>query len=110
AVDDGFNRPEQVDVAAVIDELTSKLSFHLAHEERDAMPLIGEAISDREWARVVRDIRKATGLRSAAEFVPWLSEGTTPEQARTIAGIMPPPARIVLRRVWIPKYAKVSHW
>lgn len=109
AVDTAFARPDD-DVAAVIDELTTKLAHHLRHEERDAMPLIGESISDREWTQVVRDIRKATKLSSAAEFMPWLTDGASREAAKTIASIMPPPARIILRRVWQPKYAKVSHW
>ncbi len=110
AVDAGFERPENVDVAAVIDELTSKLSFHLGHEERDAMPFIGEVISDQEWTRVVHDIRKATKLSSAAEFMPWLTDGTSAAQTKVIASIMPAPARVVLRRVWKPRYDKVSHW
>jgi hemerythrin-like domain-containing protein len=109
-VDKGFDNPEQVDVGAMIDELTSKLSYHLAHEERDAMPLIGEVLSDREWSEIVRGIRKVSKLSSAAEFMPWLTEGTTSSQTKTIASIMPPPARVVLRRVWQPKYRKVSHW
>jgi iron-sulfur cluster repair protein YtfE (RIC family) len=109
-VDEGFERPEQVDVGAMIDELTSKLSFHLDHEEREAMPLIGEVLSDKEWNGIVRNIRKATKLSSAAEFMPWLTDGTTSDQAKTIVSIMPPPARVVVRRVWQPKYRKVSHW
>jgi iron-sulfur cluster repair protein YtfE (RIC family) len=109
-VDKGFENPEQVDVGAVIEELTSKLSYHLTHEERDAMPLIGEVLSDREWSAIVRDIRKAAGLASAAQFLPWLTDGTTGPQTKTIISIMPPPARVVFRRVWQPKYRKVSHW
>jgi iron-sulfur cluster repair protein YtfE (RIC family) len=108
-VDEGFERPEQVDVGAMIDELTSKLSFHLDHEEREAMPLIGEVLSDKEWNAIVRNIRKATKLSSAAEFMPWLTDGTTSDEAKTIVS-MPPPARVVVRRVWPPKYRKVSHW
>jgi len=110
AVDDGFGHPDRADVADVIDELATKLSAHLAHEERDAMPLVGEVISDREWKRVVRDIRRATKLSSAAQFMPWLTEGTSKQQAKTIASIMPPPARVVLRRIWQPRYEKISHW
>jgi hemerythrin-like domain-containing protein len=109
-VDRAFERPEEVDVAAMIDELTSKLSFHLTHEEREAMPLIGEVLSDQEWSGVVRDIRKAAGMRSAAQFMPWVTEGTTSAQTKTIISIVPPPARLVFRRVWQPKYRKISHW
>lgn len=110
AVDSSFLDAHHVDVAEVIDELITKLAFHLGHEERDAIPLIGEAISNEEWSRVVKDIRKATKLSSAAEFMPWLTDGVDREQSKTIASIMPPPARVVLNRVWKPKYDRVSHW
>lgn len=110
AVDAAFLRPTTADVAGAIGQLHDSLSFHLAHEERDAMPMIGEAISDQEWRQVVASIRKATKLSSAAEFMPWLGDGATPAQRKVIAGIMPAPARVVLRRVWQPKYDKTPHW
>jgi iron-sulfur cluster repair protein YtfE (RIC family) len=94
----------------IIEEMTDKLGGHLGHEEREAMPMIGEALSDAEWKAVVSDIRKATKLSSAAQFMPWLSEGVDAEGEKTILSIMPPPARVVYRRVWKPKYTNVSRW
>jgi hypothetical protein len=86
------------------------LSDHLAHEEREAMPLISEVITDAEWKLVVRDIRRATKLSSASEFLPWLTVGTTPEETKTIASIMPAPARVVFNRIWKPRYDSVERW
>ena len=94
----------------VIDEMTGKLGGHLDHEEREAMPMIGEALSDAEWKAVVSDIRKATKLSSAAQFMPWLSDGVDARDEKTILSIMPPPARVVYRRIWKPKYTNVSRW
>ena len=97
-------------VGDVIDEMTGKLDDHLGHEEREAMPMIGVALTDAEWKGVVSDIRKATKLSSAAQFMPWLSDGVSAADEKTILSIMPPPARVVYRRFWKPKYTSVSHW
>jgi iron-sulfur cluster repair protein YtfE (RIC family) len=110
AVDHAFAGSAGADAGDVIDDLTGKLSAHLKHEEHDAMPMIGEALSDKEWRGVVSKIRKATKLSSAAEFLPWLTDGLDAAQERTVASIMPPPARVVYRRIWKPKYAKVQHF
>jgi iron-sulfur cluster repair protein YtfE (RIC family) len=110
AVDAAFAVPEGDNVAEATDALVESLAHHLDHEEREAMPLISEVISDAEWKLVVRDIRRHTKLSSAAEFMPWLTVATTPEETRAIAGIMPPPARVVFRRVWKPRYERVPRW
>ena len=97
-------------VGDVIDEMTDKLGDHLGHEEREAMPMIGEALSDAEWKR--RRLRHPQGHQAVlgGEFMPWLSEGVDAEGEKTILSIMPPPARVVYRRVWKPKYTNVSRW
>ena len=113
AVDDAFGRPDAGDVSAVTDELITKLSYHLSHEERDAMPMIGEALSDREWRAVVAGIHasvKSLRTSSVAEFVPWLTDGVPGRQAKAIGTILPPPVRLIYRWVWKPRYDRVSHW
>ena len=110
AVDAAFDHPDDVDVSGVIDELGTKLAFHLAHEEREAMPMITESITDKEWRQVVSAIRKATPISSAAEFMPWLTDETSETESRRILSILPAPARLIYRRVWKPRYDRVSHW
>ncbi|WP_020672337.1 hemerythrin domain-containing protein [Amycolatopsis nigrescens] len=110
AVDEAFATPGTADVAAVVDELNSKLSFHLEHEEQDAMPMIGEAITDREWRRIALYIRLESRISSAAQFLPWLTEGTTEAETRKILSILPWPATAIYRRVWKPRYDWVSRW
>jgi iron-sulfur cluster repair protein YtfE (RIC family) len=113
AVDGAFGRPDAGDVPAVTDELITKLSYHMSHEERDAMPMIGEAMSDREWRAVVTGIHKSVKsmkTSSVAEFVPWLTDGVPGWRAKTIVTILPPPVRLLYRWVWKPRYDRVSHW
>ena len=110
AVEAAFDHPDDHDVAGIIDELRTKLSFHLGHEEREAMPLITESITDKEWRRVVSAIRKATPISSAAEFMPWLTDQTSETETKRILSILPAPARLIYRRIWKPRYDQVSHW
>jgi hypothetical protein len=113
AVENCFARPDHVDGAAVIDELVTTLSHHLVHEEREAMPMIGEALSDREWRSVVGQIHglvKSLGELNVTDFVPWLTEGVSPDREKVIATVLPPPIRPVYRWLWKPKYQRVSHW
>ena len=65
AVDDAFARADhghRADVRAIgdaADALASSLTGHLAHEERDGLPLIGVALSSAEW--------RAVGFRIVAQ-------------------------------------------
>ena len=108
AVDDAFARPDG-DVAGVIGELVTTLSYHLGHEEREAIPMIGEALSDQEWDAVTADIRQA-GTSSVAEYLPWLTDGVTDQEAAAILRILPPPLHAAYRQEWKPGYDGVSHW
>ena len=110
AAEGAFDHPDDHDVAGIIDELGTKLGHHLGHEEREAMPLITESISDKEWRQVVSAIRKATPISSAAEFMPWLTDQTSETETKRILSILPAPARLIYRRVWKPRYDQVSHW
>lgn len=110
AVEGAFDSPDGQDVAGMIDELGTELSSHLGHEEREAMPMITESITDREWRQVVSAIRKATPISSAAEFMPWLTDQMSETETKRILSILPAPARLIYRRIWKPRYDQVSHW
>ncbi|MBT2207988.1 MULTISPECIES: hemerythrin domain-containing protein [Actinomadura] len=109
SVDYAFEHHETADLAAVLDELNSKLGYHLTHEEHDAIPMIVEAIPEKEWKKIVSGIKKAS-MSGAPEFMPWVTEGATDGEVKRILSMLPPPARLIYRRVWVPKYRKVSRW
>lgn len=113
AVNDGLAARGRVDVAPVIEELRSTLSDHMHHEEREAMPMVGEALSDREWRVAVKDIHGlVTSMESltVADFVPWLTEGHSPSEEKAISTVVPPPIRPVYRLIWKPRYQRVTRW
>jgi iron-sulfur cluster repair protein YtfE (RIC family) len=110
AVDAAFADPAGGRLADTVGELATTLHSHLAHEERDALPLIGTALTAAEWRRVGRRLGFENGLAGSAEFFAWMLDGATDAQSAGVLSTMPPPLRLVYRVAWKPRYAKVSHW
>jgi len=94
----------------IVDAFTTELTGHLAHEERDALPLINRVLTRADWRAFEASQRRKTGLRGAAEFLPWLLDGTTAEEAQAVLHRMPPPVRLVYRRLWQPRYTLHDRW
>jgi Hemerythrin HHE cation binding domain len=116
AVDDAFGLAEagrRADARAigdVTDALARSLTGHLAHEERDGLPLIGVALSSAEWRRVGFRIVRENGLSAGGEMFAWLADGADPDQAAAAIGTLPPPARLAFRAIWRPRYARTRRW
>jgi hypothetical protein len=97
-------------LADVIDALTGTLTGHLAHEERDGLPLIGATLTAAEWRGVGFKIARQNGLSGGAELFSWMADGIAPDQARKLVGQLPPPARVLYRAVWKPRFSKTPRW
>jgi len=97
-------------LADTVDALASELSGHLAHEERDTLPLLDRSLTQAEWRAFVADQRRKNGIRGAAQFFPWLLDGASAQQAQTVLAGLPAPLRVVYRRIWQPRYARHDHW
>lgn len=112
AVDGALADPEagQDRFAQAIAELDASLTAHLTHEERDALPLVDVALTPAEWQETAKDMRDLIGLKGAADFFPWLLDGAPDKDADAILKLMPAPARMMYRRMWVPKYAKEQRW
>jgi len=112
SVDGAFADPDHGHerLADTVDALTAELSGHLAHEERDTLPLLERSLSQAEWQGFVADQRRKSGIRGAAQFLPWLLDGASAEQAQVVLAELPAPLRVVYRRIWQPRYARHDHW
>jgi hypothetical protein len=116
AVDSAFARAEagrRADTSAIgdaADALARSLTAHLAHEERDGLPLIGEALTSAEWRGVGFKIVRKNGLSAGGEMFAWLADGADPDQAAAAIGTLPPPARLAYRAIWSPRYNRTSRW
>ena len=108
SVDAAFARQEPA--ADVIDALTSALTGHLAHEERDGLPLIGVALTAAEWRGVGRKMASKNGLSAGSEMFAWMLDGADRSGAAGTLGQLPPPVRLLYRAVWRPRFAKTPRW
>ena len=90
-------------LADVIDVLASTLTGHLAHEERDGLPLIGVALTAGEWRKVGFRIARQNGMSASAEMFAWMLDGADRPRAAATLGQLPPPlARALPRRLEAP--------
>jgi hypothetical protein len=88
----------------------AELHGHLAHEERDALPLIDRSLTPAEWQAFGNDQRRRIGIRGGAQLFPWLLDEASAEQIRAVLAGLPPPLRGVTGRIWQPRYARHDHW
>jgi len=97
-------------LADVIDVLTSTLTGHLAHEERDGLPLIGVGLTAGEWRKVGFRIARQNGMSAGSEMFAWMLDGADRSAAAATLGQLPPPLRLLYRTVWKPRFAKTPRW
>jgi hypothetical protein len=109
AVDAAF-QGDQDGLGDVIGELTSTLTGHLAHEERDGLPLIGVALTAAEWRSTGFKIARRNGLSAGGEMFAWMLDGAAPEDAAATLGSLPPPVRVLYRTIWQPRYQRTPRW
>ena len=90
---------------------SSALTGHLRHEERDGLPLIGMALTAREWRGVGRKIASKNGLSGGGSgMFAWMLDGADREHVAATLAQLPPPLRVLYRAVWKPRYAKTPRW
>jgi hypothetical protein len=128
AVDAAFAQRREDALADVIDALVTTLTGHLAHEERDGLPLIGVALTAAEWRGVGFKIARRNGLSEGGEMFAWILDGaadsgrgdpaattavaaaTTTTTAAATLRTLPPPLRLLYRAVWKPRFNKTPRW
>lgn len=97
-------------VAESIDAFLGLLRNHLDHEEKDAFPLIRRFITKPEWEALNRSAYKELSLSEIAGLSPWLLDGATPDEVRTVLSELPPPVRALHRYWWNPRYQRTRRW
>jgi hypothetical protein len=108
AVDAEFGQGDRL--PDVIDALTSSLTGHLGHEERDGLPLIGVALTSSEWRGVGRKIATKNGLSAGSEMFAWMLDGADRDHGKAALAQLPPPVRLLYRAVWKPRFEKTHRW
>jgi hemerythrin HHE cation binding domain-containing protein len=93
----------------IVDELTTKLSAHLSHEETDGLPLIDTSLTAQEWQRFAQVHAERIG-GDAPMYMPWLLNGASPQTLDAVLGKFPPPLLTAFREEWGPRYAALDIW
>lgn len=96
--------------APAIDSLATLLDQHLAHEERDALPLIDRHLGPEGWAEVGAYARKHSGRKGVLEFFPWLLDGVAPERHHEALSHLPLIARVAYHLLMKPLYDRTPRW
>jgi Hemerythrin HHE cation binding domain len=97
-------------LADVVDVLVGTLTGHLAHEERDGLPLIGVALTAAEWRGAGFRIARRNGLADGGEMFAWMLDGAGRQDAAATLKTLPPPIRLAYRAVWKPRYDRTARW
>lgn len=99
---EGRNAPA---LDAELRSLARGLSEHMIHEEQAALPLLERRTGQAGWEAFSKEIRdQQGGLKGAAEYLPWVLDGASDETKTQVLRLLPPPARLLYRRVWDRKY------
>jgi type II secretory pathway component PulM len=69
-----------------------------------------QVLTAAEWQAFTADQRRKNGIRGAAELFPWLLDSAPAERIQAALKGLPPPLRVVYRRIWQPRYARHDHW
>jgi iron-sulfur cluster repair protein YtfE (RIC family) len=107
---DGALASSAGDLAAQVAGLASALEWHLEHEEDAALPLIQSVCTPADWRAFAGAMRRRQGVRGAAIYVPWILDGTAPDQQRRFLAALPAPVRLISRLLWEPRYRRRGLW
>jgi hypothetical protein len=99
-----------VEVTAAARELGSVLGAHLDHEEQRVFPLLERHLSRREWRRFLRTERGRRSPRERPEFLTWVLDDASEQNAAAVWSELPRPAHLVYRFVLRPRYEAQRRW
>jgi hemerythrin-like domain-containing protein len=108
AVEAALSNGTGIDAAAAA--LGDVLHRHLDHEERAVFPLLERHLSRREWRAFLVTERRRTPLRHRPEFLTWVLDDASEADTEAVMAELPPPGRLVYRRVLRPRYAAKHRW
>jgi hypothetical protein len=95
--------------AGIVDELVSKLTAHLAHEEADGLALIDASLTPEQWQHFAA-VHGQRLTPDAALYMPWLLSDTPPGSLEQVLAKFPPKFTTAFREQWAPAYAARDAW
>jgi len=90
--------------------LSTVVRNHLEHEEREALPLVESHLTRAQWRRFLLTVRGRRTLRERPQFLTWILDDASNQDAAAVLSELPPPARVVYQRILKPRYDARHHW
>jgi hemerythrin-like domain-containing protein len=97
-------------VTTAVTDLDNMVRRHLDHEERTILPLLEQHLSRREWRTFLVTERRRTPFRQRPEFLTWVLDDASDSDTAAVLSELPPPGRLIYRRVLAPRYAAKQLW
>jgi iron-sulfur cluster repair protein YtfE (RIC family) len=99
-----------VGVTTAARELGEILRGHLDHEEQHVFPLLERHLSRREWRAFLLTERRRRSPRERPEFLAWVLDDASDEDAAAALTELPRPAHLVYRWLLQPRYVAQRRW
>jgi hypothetical protein len=87
-----------------VERLSTVARDHLEHEEREVLPLLERHLARAEWRAFLLTERGRRPPRERPEFLTWILDDARDQDATAVLAELPPPARLVYRRILRPRY------
>jgi hemerythrin-like domain-containing protein len=98
------------ELTAPVEHLSTLVLDHLEHEEREVLPLIEQHLTRAQWRAFLHKERARRSPRERPEFLAWILDDAHHQDKTTVLAEMPPPARLIYRRVLRPRYDAQHRW
>jgi len=108
AVDDAIRG--DAELTPPVEHLSALVLDHLAHEERAVVPLLEQHLSRAGWHAFLMKERGRRRARERPEFLTWVLDDASQDDARAVLGEVPAPGRLVYQRILRPRYDAQHRW
>jgi hypothetical protein len=98
------------ELTAPVEDLSAIVLDHLAHEEREVLPLIEQHLTRARWRAFLHTERARRSPRERPEFLTWILDNAGQQDTAAVLTEMPPPTRLIHRRVLQPRYDAQHRW
>jgi hypothetical protein len=106
----GHALANRADLGPAVSTLTDLVCRHLDHEERSVLPLVERHLTDAEWHDFLDTERGRRTPRQRVEFLGWVLDDATPDQAAPVLAELPAPGRLVYRHIIKPRHEARNLW
>ncbi|MEY2521639.1 MAG: hypothetical protein QOJ66_204 [Ilumatobacteraceae bacterium] len=100
----------RVDLEPAVSALTDLVCNHLDHEERSVLPLVERHLTDAEWHDFLETEKSKRTPRQRVEFLGWVLDDATPDDAAPVLAELPAPGRMVYRHIIKPRHDARNLW